>query len=415
MRNKSEPGDRIGELYDRMLDDDSALGGLDEKRVKAVTGLPWAILPSEETTDAQEIADTCAEMLDAVTGLGTNLAHQLGAVPRGCAIEENIWHPQASRRGRLTGKWIPAEIIDRPLHRFAFKDGELRVRQKDGTLKAYPAGRFIVGTYGTKDIRWGKPLCDRVYWPFYMTIHFVKYAGVAGEKFGQPTVLVKYKRNLTDEKLNQEEIEKALAAGRDFQTEYAIAIPEDIELELKEAARSGLFTYGEMLQLLDRWKALVWLGEIDTSGMSPGPGSFARNRVSNEVRYETIVADATWLAELLTDQLLRPFVWANYGVEAPMPYWWFDVEEASDRKLRQEAAAAVLDAGEDIPLSYYRRLHQIPAPRRGEPVVSGRKKTAARPVAAPPQLPPGNEDEEPEAPSVAAAAHWSHVELRGAA
>jgi len=401
LREKSEPGDKVGELYDRILDDDSAAGGLDEKRVKAVMGLPYSIIPGDESVEAQEIADTCAEMLDKIKGLGTNLQHQLGAVPRGCAIDELGWAVQRERLGRLTGLWRVAEAWDRPLWRFGFKQGVLHVRRRDGQLEPALPAKFIHGCYGTKDSAFGRPLIDRIYWPSYMTLHFVKYAGIAGEKWGQPTVIVRYERG-TDGSVNQQVVADALQAAADFQTEYAIAMPRDIELELKEATRSGSFTYESMLQLLDRWKALVWLGEVDTSGLSQGPGSFAKNRVSNEVRFETIVADATWLAETLTDQLIRPFVLVNFGLDAPMPYWEFDVEEASDRALRQAGAAAVLEAGEDVPLAYYKRLHQVPPTKKGEPTV---KKSKAPPVLA---SPPGAPATTPAAPP---AEDWADQEL----
>jgi len=378
LREKSEPGDRVGELYDRMIETDATLGGLDEKRVKAVMGLPYSVIPGDESDEAQEIADTCAEMLDKIKGLGTNLQHQLGAVPRGCAIDELGWVVQRERLGRLTGLWRVAEAWDRPLCRFGFKEGVLHVRRRNGQLEPALPAKFIHGYYGTKDSAWGRPLLDRLYWFHWLTLHAWKYYGVALEKWAQPTVEVEYERS-QDTTVNAERVAQALDIAASIQTEFAIARPKDIAVNLLEALRGAGVSYESFIQLLDRAKALVWLGEIDTSGLSQGPGSFAKSVVSNEVRFETIKSDATWLAEVLTDQLIRPFVLVNFGLDAPMPYWEFDVEEASDRELRQAGAAAVLEAGEDVPLAYFKRLHQVPPTKKGEPTV---RKRALAPVPA---------------------------------
>lgn len=407
VREHSEPGDRIGEVYDRMLETDANLAGLWEKRAKAVTGLPWSVLPGDETADAQTISDACTEMLYGIRSFETNLSHQLEAVAKGVAFDELRWEQRT--RGRLAGLWTIAELTDRPMYRFGFKNGVLCVRQKGGPLVPVPPGRMLHLAHGTKDTPWGAGLLDRVWWFYWLTLHAWKYYGVAIEKWAQPTVIVRYPRSSqqfadggsTGAIANQEMVDKALAAARDFQTEYAVALPDDIVLELKEATGNGSVTYQAFLQLLDRAKALVFLGEIDTSGLSEGPGSFAKNRVSNEVRYETIQADACELSNGITDGLLAPFVRVNFGLDAPMPYFEFDVEEASDRTLRQAGSMAVFSAGYPQPRAYWYRVHQVPQPKPGEPTVRGPFVAATAPP--PAAVAPGK--------PAAAMAAWADQEL----
>lgn len=420
VRKKSEPGDRLGDIYVRMMDTDAMIAGLWEKRAKAVTGLPWSLAPGDGSVRAQQIADAATEMLYGIQQLETNLSHQLGCVAMGVAFDELIWGLRTTGKvaemvGAINGTapraWVVSELIDRPMHRFGFKDGVLCVRRRDGSLEPVPPGRILHTTHGTKDTPWGMALLDRVWWFYFLTLHVLKYWGVGTEKWAQPTVEVEYTYT-DDEKLNAQRIAEALAVGEAFQTQLAYAKPKDsVNLNIKEANRSGSAEYSAFLQLLDRAKALVFLGEVDTSGLSQGPGSFAKNRVSNEVRYETIDADATELANSLTDGLIAPWVRVNFGPDAPIPYWEFDVEEASDRKLRQEAAAAALEAGVDIPLGYYSRLHQVPIAKPGEPVVKKRRSTAPR--ASETSLPGA-----PAPPNVlppAAAPDWADQELERAA
>src|SRR4028119_2483924 len=56
VRERSEIGDRVGELYSRMVDSDTTLAGLWEKRVKAVLALPRFIRAADSSPAAEETA-----------------------------------------------------------------------------------------------------------------------------------------------------------------------------------------------------------------------------------------------------------------------------------------------------------------------------------------------------------------------
>jgi phage gp29-like protein len=398
VRDKSEPGDRMCEVYDRMLSTDATLAGLWEKRSKAVIGLPWTIVPGDESPEAQQIADACLEMVWAIRSLEVNLAHLLSATAKGCAFEEMRW--EMLRRGRLAGKWAPVELADRPIWRFGFRLGELHLRTREAQLTPIPPGRILHLAHGTKDNPYGAALLDRVWWFYWLSLHAWKYYGVALEKWASPTVMVPYART-GDDTVDQPTVAQALAVAADVQSEYAIAVPNDVKVELLEATRQGHVSYEAFLQLLDRAKALFFLGEVDTSGLSQGPGSFAKNTVSNEVRFETIVADARQLEDALTDGLIAPFVRVNYGIDAPAPYWEFEVEEASDRALRQDGAKELLNRGLPMTEAYMYRLHQVPQPKAGEKIFRDPQVVGTVTI---------DREEEPERGTRATAA-WADMEL----
>jgi phage gp29-like protein len=395
VRDHSEAGDRIGEVYTRMLRTDPMLAGLAEKRTKAVVGLPWDIVPADESPEAQRVAEFVRWALYGIRNIEANLAHQLGGVFAGCAFDEMRWG--VVKRGEWAGMWTVEELVDRPMHRFGFRQGALHVRTKLGGLQPVPPARILHLCHGTKDNAWGSALLDRVWWFYWLGLHAWKYYGVALEKWAQPTVAVTYPRSPDGTTVNEAVIANALAVAADVQSQYAIAYPNDLDVVLKEATRGGSVSYESFIALLDRAKALVFLGEVDTSGLAKGPGSFAKSRVSNDVRYETILADATELANCLTDGLIAPLVRVNFGLDAPMPYWEFDVEEASDREARQKGAEVIFNAGYPVPKSYYYRVHQVPQAKAGEPTMRGPwvPSTPRPPGSVAPTAAPSDEPETP--------------------
>jgi phage gp29-like protein len=365
LQTKSTNAQRLGELYDDMLQRDTDLAGLWEKRWKAVLGLPRYILPVNGTPTAQRTAEFCQVVLSDIETLHVNLRHQMESIIKGIAVDEIIWGRPAS--GAFAGSFIPQRIIDRPMWRFTFKQGELHVRQSGGQTVPAPPGKFLVMRSGTKDSPWGTSLLDKLYWPWWLKKHGWKYFAVYVEKWAQPTAVGKYRRG-PDAQDNQKTASDLLGLVQKIQAEYAVAIPDDQVIELIEATRSGSVSYEGFITLCTRAMALILLGEIDTSGLAKGPGSYAKNRVSNEVRLETIRIDAHELSAHLTDNLLRPLVTLNFGSEAPVPKFVIEVEEAEDRELRQIGMAKVLDLGLPVPIEDLYRLHQVRLPRPDEDV-----------------------------------------------
>lgn len=397
LADHSDPSHRVGELYKVMRRDDSVLAGLLDKRTKAVLGLPRWILPGDSSPLALEIAQFCRAALARVPKLHTNLEHQLTGILDGVAIDELVWQ-RADVAGRV-GAWVPRDILDRPMWRFAFVNGRLHIRLADGKLEPAPVGRFLVNTCGSKDTRWGEALLDSCYWHWWLKLKGWKYYAVAIEKWSQPNIVGKYPRapgsGDTAATANAERQGEVLAIVDDVLADTGVAIPEDVVLELLEAKGNAAQSYEQFIALCDRANAVRILGEVDTSGLGKGPGSYAKARVANEVRYETIVADAHELATHLTDNLLRPLVAFNFGPQAPMPRWWIDTEEATDRESRRKGLQLFLeiDGGVDeqgtprlrAPVSHVYQVCQVPQPRDGEP-------TIARPATGAPPSPSSTTD-----------------------
>lgn len=396
LATKSEGADRLGELYDRMLAGDLDLSGFVQKRKDAVLSLPRWIRPADGSAQAKEIADFCHAWLSQIPDLATNLQHQLDSRAKGIAIDELIWERLA--RGPWAGAWVPVALIDRPMWRFLFRDGELHVRKPLGTDSiAAPPGKFLVMRFGTKDSPWGKALLDDCYWAWWLKKNGLKFYATYLDKWAQPTAKGTYRRT-KDATENQKNQTALLEVLERIQTEYGIVLPEGLDVALIEAQRSGSATYEQFVALLTRSMAVKWLGEVDTSGAAKGPGSFAKAKVADDVRKEKVELDARDLAAHLKDNLLRPVVELNYGLDAPVPRWEIDTIEVADRELRADGISNALEVGLEVPRRYAYLTFQVPEPVDGEPVVEPRKAPEPAPFPAPPPAgdPPPVPEPEPQ-------------------
>ena len=172
------------------------------------------------------------------------------------------------------------------------------------------------------------------------------------------------------EAANKEQQDRLLAILNAIRTGTSIALPEGLDITFLEASRGGDASYAAFLSWLDRAEALLLLGEVDTSGLAKGPGSFAKSQVSNEVRLETVDHDAHLLGSFETDTLIRWMVLLNFGPEAPIPRSVYDSTDAPDRDQRMKGIANALNDGVPVPVGYYRMTMRVPAPAEGEPVVT---------------------------------------------
>lgn len=380
LRTRSKPIQQLGELYDEMLER-SSLAGLWLKRCRAVMALPRTIEPANSSPEALAAADLCRAALAEVPQFDGSLEALLSGISHGVSISEIVW--QQPSGGVLAGMWVPAEILDRPLCRFGFKCGALHVRSRErAELVAVPPLKFLVARHGTKDSPWGRALLDRAYWAWFVLGHVEKFWAVFIEKWAQPTTLGKFKHS-PDDKVEKARRDALLSALQAIQMDYAVVIPEDLDASLLEATRSGSASYETFIASLERRLSLLFLGEVDTSGMGKGPGSFAKSQTSNTVRLEVVKGDAHWLGSVVSDTLLRWITGINLGPLAPPPKLVIDTLEAEDRELRQEGIAKTLAAGLPVSRAFFYRTHQVPVPRPGEELVSPPAATSAS-VAPPP-------------------------------
>jgi phage gp29-like protein len=336
VRDRSEVGDRVGELYNRMVDTDTTMAGLWEKRVKAVLSLPRFIRAADSSPAAEETALFVRTALSLIPLRVVPISNSLEAILKGVAVNEVMW--ERLPRGPLAGAWLPVDLIDRPMWRFGWSASDRSLHIVGNRLRfepiAAPPLKFQVLTYGTKDNPWGRALLDRLYWVWYLKKHASKYWALFVERFAQPLAKGTYPYKAGADAANKEQQDRLLAILAAIRTGTSIALPQGLDIAFLEASRGGDASYAAFLSWLDRAEALLLLGEVDTSGLAKGPGSFAKSQVSNEVRLETVDHDAHLLSSFETDTLIRWIVLLNFGPDAPIPKSVYETSDAADREQR---------------------------------------------------------------------------------
>ncbi|MEM1205107.1 MAG: DUF935 family protein [Acidobacteriota bacterium] len=391
LRSKSADGDHgVGDLYRRMLVEDPDLESFAERREDAVLGLPRRVEPPpDETSEAAEEAARLCEYLvgsenqrPLISGLETALRYILRAKSLGVTHLEALWDDAAGPAG--ASWWLPVALIEKPMSAFAYRRAESGDGQRRGPAQLHyrrgfgkdplpaPPGKFIAARRGSTATPWGKALLDALYWPSFMKTKGAQWYAVHLDKFGSPTVAAMFERasGADKERVNEERQAAGLELAKAVQHDFAISLPADIELKFIEAVRGGNATYQLFMDWWVKAQARAYFGEAATGGLRREVGSYASDEVNLQIALDKIQGDAEHLAQVIEAQLFRPVVELNLGPDVPVPRLIVDTSEAEDRALRQEGVARALADGVEVPLDYYRRVHQIPTPRAGEPVLS---------------------------------------------
>lgn len=119
-------------------------------------------------------------------------------------------------------------------------------------------------------------------------------------------------------------------------------VPQGMEIELLEAAKSGIDTYERLCRYMDDQVAGIVLGKAGGTG-SGGQLATAVN-VENEVRLELIKGDADLLSDTLNRQLVR---WIDdYNMpDAGYPQLSRVIEEPSDKLALASTKKTLFDMG----------------------------------------------------------------------
>jgi len=367
---RTEAGGKGLKLYDE-VDRDPHAGSVLQTRALALVGKDWEIIPGTSARGAGRPAATSREeriadfVRETLANCNFTQARQelLKAILYGYYAGEVLWRQNngAVRIGKILGKHP---------RRFSFSvNRELRLLTPESMIEGeeVPARKFIVFIYGDSDNPYGKGLGQKLWWPVWFKKNGIKFWLVFLEKFGMPTVVGKYPPGTEPEQ--QQALLDAIDA---IQQETGIKIPNDMALDLLEAASRGgsskTDSYNIMCDYMDAQISKAVLGQ--TASTEGTPGKLGGEEERGQVRQDILEADADLLDGCLNETLIRWIVDYNFPGVEEYPRIKTHAERKPDLKERSEIDETVTTKiGVPVGKKYFYETYGIPEPEEEEELV----------------------------------------------
>lgn len=350
------------EIYKEVLRDEQVKATFAQRQL-AVVSKEWEVQPGGKKRQDKAAADFINEQLQAVN-FDRATEKMLYGVFYGYAIAECMW----IRDGRFIAL---DEIKVRDRRRFAF-DGMYRPRlltmenMMPGNL--LPPAKFWHFRTGADhdDEPYGLGLAHWLYWPVQFKRQDMKFWLIFLEKFGQPTAKGTYPAGST-----ADQRAKLLAALKAIQTDSGVSVPEGMEIELIEAARSGTGDYTALYDRMDAAIAKAVLGQ--TASTQGTPGRLGNDNLQQEVRADLIKADADLVCESFNRSVIEWMTHWSFPNAKP-PRVFRRVEEPDDTNAIAERDQRVYTMGYKPTLKYVQETYggewePVPSPK--PPVAPG--------------------------------------------
>jgi phage gp29-like protein len=348
-------------LYYRELEDkDEDVGNALDTLKLNVLERDRSVRPADDSGKAQEVAEFVQAQLDGLPNFHGTLDCMLDAPAYGFSIQEMIFDSSMGQ-AQLT------EINDCPQELFLFGNrfqpqiGPLQLLDSPYMMEGtpMPEQKFLISTYrGRSRNRMGRPLLKSVFWPSWFKRNTLRLWLQYGEK-GPGTAVVRYADG-ADTAARQQAAQIAQA----IISEAALAMPANMQYDadlLKLARTLDPAVYKELFLLMQYAIARRILGEtLTTFGNEGGGGSKAQGDTHADTLEKKTVELCRGLMSVVNRQLVRPLVLWNFGPDAPMPTWSFDLEEDEDLAARIGIDTALQGMGVPMTVSYLTDRYDVP-------------------------------------------------------
>ena len=373
----AEAGDLVAQadLFADMEEKDGHILAEMGKRKRALLTLLWDVVPPAGASAAEEtLAEEVKAWLTSRNDLDDLIFDLMDAAGHAYSCVEIEWQ-------RLGGDWTPQKLSHRlpswfQLDRQTRSELRLRDQSADGAV-LQPFG-WIVHIHKAKSGHIARAGLHRALaWPYLYKNYGVRDLAEFLEIYGLPVRLGKYPPGS-----GAAEKTTLLKAVVEIGHNAAGIIPEDMAIELLEAAKGTHQPYVAMFDWCERTESKVILGQVlSAEAKSTGMGSGVAD-LQGEVRDDLKISDARQLAGTLSRDLIYPWCALNRGLADARraPRFVFDTQGAEDLKLFADALPALVGMGMKIPAAYAHERLKIPVAQEGEDVLAARAAPAAAPL-----------------------------------
>lgn len=296
-------------LYAELLRDDQVQSTWGQRQL-AVVSAEWEVEAGGPGAQDKAAADFLREQLQAIR-FDRATKGMLYGIFYGYAVAECLW-------GR-DGRHVTLDDIKvRNRRRFRF-DGAGRLRMLTASNlegELLPDRKFWHFSTGADhdDEPYGQGLGHWLYWPVFFKRNGLRLWLVFLDKFGQPTAKGTFPQSATEAQK-----QRLLQALQAVHSDSGVAIPEGMQIELIEAARSGTADYTSLYDRMDRAITKVVLGHTGSS--ESAPGRLGGEDMAGEVRGDIVKADADVVCESFNQSVVRWLTEWNYPGARPPRVW----------------------------------------------------------------------------------------------
>jgi len=353
------------------------------QRRLALTSCDTIVEPGADDAQSKAAADALKLELDAINWDDVT-DKALSAVFYGWGVAEVSWRPNGTRVS-----FDRVVVRDRGRFRFDRYGGLYLYSKATGEYIVMPERKFWVTRQGADhhDEHYGLGLAHSLYWPVFFKRHDVKFWLTFLEKFGMPTAIAKLPAGMLNDKTDagRAEIGKAKAMLRQIATDAGVVVPDNVTVELLEAARSGAADYKSMCDAMNAAISKVVIGQTMTTDNG---SSRSQAEVHAGVAQKIVEADSDLLCGSFNAGPVR--WWTDYNFPGAVPPKVYrQTEPPEDLAQRAERDSKIYALGFEPTEEYIEQTYGEGWQKRQAPAMPA---GGLRPDGRPAGQDPGNAD-----------------------
>jgi len=365
------------ELFEQMEEKDTHLLGERNKRTNAIREVQFTVRPLSEHPRDTLIAKHVEEFIGQISDYGDALVALQDSVGKGFAMLEIPW---IIKNGHVTVpefKFVEQSRLTFVSYRGTRLKTPMLLTDDNVEGVEIPKWKTIFHSHGGMV---GHPTQSAIFracaWMWMFKNYSIKDWVSFSEAFGMPLRIGKYPRGARNE-----EIETLKSVVSHFGSEASGVIPDETNIQFIEASKSsqGTGPYESLINFCNREISKALTGTSQSSD-NQTPGTYASDKVKEEVRRDLVKADSFAIASTIRRQLITPYVGFNFGWNVPVPKYTPDWEEQEDLNQKADWISKLSDIGVAFPQSYIFDSFGIPEPQPDEKLIvprgtSGPEKT----------------------------------------
>lgn len=290
----------------------------------------------------------------------------IDAYAKGITALEIVWHVQNGIVSPRCYAPIPAKYLAYPSN--SQEIDRLMVAPKGvnlGPLEDFPRDRFLIAVWGQGGMHPIHAANLRTLTKYWLaSVYGLGWLMQFAQLFGIP-----WRHVETDG--SEQAMAKAEEMLENIGSSGAAVTGPGVKLNILDGVSGSAeaLPQSHLMDVADRACDILLLGQTLTTD-NTGTGSRALGEVHEGIRTEVLQSVASWVASILTEQLIPAIVRLNFGAipAEDMPYAEITIPRVKDTKAAAERFKILVETGVKMPAKWVYKELEIPEPVDGEAI-----------------------------------------------